>query len=265
MLRSLHPVNAAVLKESAMTRLLVASLLLSAFAPILSRAQTQTCTPIAPDANDGAIVSTKFHKVIYEDQDVRVLDVVNPPHTLEEMHTHVRPSVFIVLEDHPYVIHYLEGKPVQPPVGHTPYVLYLKPTPMHAIENPGDYTIHAIRVELKHPGCGPAPTLLTPQDALTADAVHTKLAFETEDVRILEITLPPHSREEMHTDAWPAIGYVDQPAHVRYFTTDHPPTAQRASATGVIRIRPEGLHAAESLSDTQLHLFRIELKRALPN
>ena len=91
-----------------MTRLLVAPLLLSALFPILSRAHAQatTCTPIAPDANDGAIVSTKFHKVIYEDQDVRVLDVINPPHTLEEMHTHIRPAIFIVLEDHPYVIHY---------------------------------------------------------------------------------------------------------------------------------------------------------------
>src|ERR1700691_1343213 len=98
MLRSLHPSQCNSPEESTMSRLLVASLLLSAFAPILSRAHAETCTPIAPDANDGAIVSTKFHKVIYEDQDVRVLDVVNPPHTMEEMHTHVRPSVFIVLE-----------------------------------------------------------------------------------------------------------------------------------------------------------------------
>src|SRR5579863_9426887 len=141
------------LMKNPMPRLLVAPLLLSAFFPILARAQAQaqTCRPIAPDANDGAIVSAKFHKVIYEDQDVRVLDVINPPHTLEEMHTHIRPSVFIVLEDHPYVFNY-EDKKVQPPVGHTPYVLFFAPTPMHAIENPGDGTIHAVRVELKHPG-----------------------------------------------------------------------------------------------------------------
>jgi hypothetical protein len=248
-----------------MTRLRVATFLLSAFAPILSPTLAQTCTPIAPDANDGAIVSTKFHKVIYEDQDVRILDVINPPHTMEEMHTHLRPAVFIVLEDHPYVIHYLEGKPVQPPVGHTPYVLSFKPTPMHAIENPGDYTIHAIRVELKHPGCGSAPAPLTSQDALTADAAHTRLALETDDLRVLEVTLAPHSREEMHTDAWPAIVYVDQPAQVRYFLANHPPSAQQPSATGPVRLRPEGLHAAENLSDTPLHLFRIELKRPLPN
>jgi len=211
---------------------------------------TPVSPPIPPDAHDGAIVSTKFHKVIYEDQDVRVLDVINPPHTMEEMHTHVRAAAFIVLEDHPYVIHYLGDKPIRPAVGHTPYVVYFKPTPMHAIENSGDYTIHAVRIKLKHPGCGPTPVPLNPPDALTADAAHTKLALETEDVRILEITLPPHSREEMHTDAWPAITYVDQPAQVRYFTPDHPPSVQHASPTGVVRIQPEGLHAAENLSDT---------------
>lgn len=120
-----------------------------------------------------------------------------------------------------------------------------------------------MRVERKHPGCGPTPVPLTPQDALTADAAHTRLTLETEDVRILEITLSPHSREEMHTNAWPAIAYVDQPAQARYFTPDHPPTAQHVSATGVVRIQPEGLHAAENLSDTPLHMFRIELKHAL--
>jgi len=93
------------------------------------------------------------------------------------MHTHLRPAVFIVLEDHPYVIHYAEEN-VQPPIGH-----FFKPTLMHAIENFGDNTIHAVRVELKHAGCGPASAPLTPQDALAADAEHAKLALETEDVR----------------------------------------------------------------------------------
>jgi hypothetical protein len=246
-----------------MTRLFVAPFVLSVLVPGICGAQSRPCVPVAADANDGAIVSAKFHKVIYEDQDVRVLDVVNPPHTLEEMHTHVRPSVFIVLEDHPYVIHY-EDKNLRPPVGHTPYVLFFAATPMHAIENPGDATIHAVRVELKHPGCGPAPVPLGPQDALAADSAYTKLALENDDVRVLEITVPPHARQEMHTDAWSAIAYVDQPAQVRYFVGDHPPTAARTSAIGVVRIRPEGLHSVENLSDTPLHLYRIELKHALP-
>ena len=43
-----------------MIRFLLAGLLLSAFAPCLSVVSAQTCTPIAPDAHDDAIVSTRF-------------------------------------------------------------------------------------------------------------------------------------------------------------------------------------------------------------
>ena len=51
-----------------MSRLLAATLLLSA----VSIAHALNCVPIAPDATDGAAVGPKYHKVIYEDQDVRV-------------------------------------------------------------------------------------------------------------------------------------------------------------------------------------------------
>jgi hypothetical protein len=51
-----------------MPRLLAATLLLSA----VSIAHALNCMTIAPDATGGAAVGPKSHKVIYEDQDVRV-------------------------------------------------------------------------------------------------------------------------------------------------------------------------------------------------
>ena len=51
-----------------MSRLLAATQLLST----VSIAQAQNCVPIAPDPTDGAVVAPKYHKVIYEGQDVRV-------------------------------------------------------------------------------------------------------------------------------------------------------------------------------------------------
>ena len=51
-----------------MSGLLAATLLL----PAVSIAHAQNCVPIAPDATDSAVVGPKYHKVIYEDQDVRV-------------------------------------------------------------------------------------------------------------------------------------------------------------------------------------------------
>jgi hypothetical protein len=51
-----------------MSRLVAATLLLS---PV-SIAHAQNCVPIAPDGTDGAVVGPNYHKVIYEDQGVRV-------------------------------------------------------------------------------------------------------------------------------------------------------------------------------------------------
>ncbi len=59
----------------------------------------QTCTAIPVDTTDGVVVAPDNHNVIYEDQDVRVLAVVNLPHTTEAMHTHARASLFLVLEE----------------------------------------------------------------------------------------------------------------------------------------------------------------------
>jgi len=246
-----------------MQRLFAASLLLSAVAA----AHAQSCVPIAPGAKDGAIVAPEFHKVIYEDQDVRVIDVLNPPHTEEEMHTHVRPSVFIILEEHPHYFYGFapDGKRTDAQLGHPPYAIPLAPNPLHRMINPTDYEDHAVRVELKHPGCGPAPVPLGPRDAVKADPAHTRLVFETDDVRVLEIALPAHSREALHTDAWAAVSYVDQPAQVRDITPGSAPTSPRQLDIGVFRTAPQGLHAMENLSDTPLHLFRVELKHALPS
>jgi hypothetical protein len=54
------------------------------------------CKTIAPDAQDGPIASPENHTVVYEDADVRVLDVHSQPHTREAWHTHARPAVMYV-------------------------------------------------------------------------------------------------------------------------------------------------------------------------
>src|SRR6516165_7144281 len=43
------------------------------------------------------------------------------------------------------------------------------------------------------------------------DAPEThKVIFENEHVRVLEVTIPPHSKEPIHTHCWPSTIYVQQ-------------------------------------------------------
>ena len=94
------------------------------------------------------------HKVIFENDRVRVLDVVVPPRTKEPVHGHCRPSVLYVMEGGAYVDYDVDGKVLfdsrkagPPPA--LPMVEWLESTPPHAVENLGDDPIHLIRVELK--------------------------------------------------------------------------------------------------------------------
>jgi quercetin dioxygenase-like cupin family protein len=244
-------------------RLLAATLLLVPSIP--GAAFAQSCPAIPVDTTDGVLVAPESHKVLYEDQDVRVLSVVNLPHTTEPMHTHARPSLFLVLEDHPYKILFPERKPFSPPVQDHAYAMYFPPNPPHAIENDGEGTFRALRFELKHPGCGPAPAPLGAADALLAAPGNHRILFENDEVRVLDVTVPAHSVEPMHTHAWPSIVYFDTPGNLRFLTPANPsPRASRIPANLCVRLAPESSHAIENLGDTPFHLFRVELKHALP-
>ncbi len=48
------------------------------------------CAVISPDKNDGVLVAPENHHVLFENEDVRVIEVTQAPHAKETMHTHAR-------------------------------------------------------------------------------------------------------------------------------------------------------------------------------
>ena len=232
--------------------------------------QSQTCKTISLDATDGLVASPANHNVLLETADIRVLEITSAPHTAEKIHTHLYPAVMITdgfstgsltFEGKPPIMH-------TPPPGNTPRVVFLPPQSFHHAENLGDTPFHAIRIELKHPGCslsGQPAAPLDASDAVTAAPLSHKVLFENVDVRVLDVTIPPHTREPMHTHAWPSVMYVYQPSTLSYSTPGHPgkPTSPPPNWKAAPRLmRPEGLHSVENLGDTPFHAIRVELKLA---
>lgn len=104
-------------------------------------------------------------------------------------------------------------------------------------------------------------------DAMEAAWQHHRLLFENEEVRILEVTIPPGEKEELHTHRWKSVFIVDSHADMRYFGTNGEIEFERkappahVAGTSVTWKEPEGLHAIENTSATQtLHGIRIEIK-----
>jgi hypothetical protein len=233
---------------------------------------TSVCKVIEPDAMDGPIASPENHTVLYEDRDVRVLDVHSAPHTQEKMHTHARPAVMYI--DSQGAGRYFtpedmvgRSHPTDPNFKFR--IFALKPEGLHATENTGEVPFHAIRVEFKHPGCsldGAPVKALGPDDAVTAAPDFHTVIFENEDVRVLDVHSSPHAKEPMHTHAWPSFFYVVQDQPSKFFTpTQTDPKAMTFPAgMKIVAVGPTGLHWVENVGDGPTHYIRFELKHATP-
>jgi hypothetical protein len=230
------------------------------------------CRVIEPDAMDGAIASPENHTVLYEDRDVRVLEVHSAPHTREKMHTHARPAVMYI--DSQGAGRYFtpedmnaRSHPTDP--NFKPRIVAGGPEGLHATENTGEVPFHAIRVEFKHPGCsldGSPVKALGPEDAVVAAPAEHRVLFENDDVRVLDVVLPPHTKEPAHTHAWPGFFYIVRAEPLRYYTPEHtdPPVMNFPLKMKIVPAAPEGPHWVENEGDAPLHFVRFELKHGTP-
>jgi mannose-6-phosphate isomerase-like protein (cupin superfamily) len=233
----------------------------------LAAAQQPACKYVSPGTDDALIASPANHSVLYEDADVRVLDVHSQPHTREEVHTHRLPSVMYIERQGAGT--YDTGTPDQPGTGHrshptdpnfTPRVIAIQPEGPHWTENTGDVPFHAIRVEFRHPGCGlPGwkPATPGPTDELAIVPSTHKVLLDNDEVRVVDITVPPHTREPYYTEPWAGVLYASAGGRLNF-------TARNYNlATGkVVAVGPVKQFAFENLGDTPLHLVWFELKHA---
>jgi len=105
-----------------------------------------------PPSMDAVVAAPESHRVLFENDEVRVLEVTIAAGHREPEHTHRRPSVMIV--DGPARIRYYEGDVLtfsSPParaVAGT-RASWMEPEGPHSVENVDTRPYHAIRVELK--------------------------------------------------------------------------------------------------------------------
>jgi quercetin dioxygenase-like cupin family protein len=99
-------------------------------------------------AQDPAKIDSTHHKVIFENDQVRVFRVTYPPHEKIAMHSHPN-SVVVCLTDIALRFTLPDGKTIE----HTARAGQAGwfPATRHAVENVGDKGIEMIHIELKSP------------------------------------------------------------------------------------------------------------------
>lgn len=99
-------------------------------------------------------------------------------------------------------------------------------------------------------------------DATTAAPDNHKVLFENDEVRVLEVTVAPGTREPMHVHRYPAVIYVDSTSHLIEHLQD--------GSSHDVGVRPSGVrwlpvaqgHAMENVGTLPLHAIRVELKKS---
>ena len=108
-----------------------------------------------PKENDAVIAAPRNHKILLENENVRVLDVTLAPGETEPVHSHRWPSVLYILTAGDFIDRDGEGNVVfdtrqlKTPLQY-PMTMWKDPEAPHAVENLSKtIPLHLIRVEMK--------------------------------------------------------------------------------------------------------------------
>ena len=268
------------------------------FTTASARAQKESsgCWPW-PDSLDGVAASPQNHTVLYEDNNIRFLDVHTPPHTTNSKHHHQWLSVFMQDEAQPLGQDHGTDGAVAPAVGVVPAdaafpLLNIAGTQApHALENLGAFTKHFYRAELKKipfecPGKNGAMFSYTQERMTTLpevkvaswawpdsmDAVITSqqtdpVRFENFDIRLVEVTIQPGKKQEMGEQLYPSvlIFYDHQPKGVETSydgkTAEVDRKFEDVKFPQAIRRGKQPPHAFENKDNFPAHYYRVEFKK----
>jgi quercetin dioxygenase-like cupin family protein len=197
------------------------------------------------------------HKVEFENEYVRIVRAVIPPHEKTALHDH--PSlVSVFITDADLKITAQDGK-VSETHAKKGTAAWRGPTvPPHVAENIGDKPYVQIIVEPKGP---PNPSWKPPPRDVTKVGGADKVEFENEYVRILRGTFRKGDRSPMH-DHPGGVHIALDDSHSKSTTPDGKTTEVRAKA-GEAKYRPAFSHIAETLDDGHTSII-VDLKNAPP-
>jgi hypothetical protein len=208
------------------------------------------CSQLKPDATDAVAATPDHHKVIIENDVVRVLEATVPLHAKEPPHTHFWPSVFFEQTSG-------ANEPWK-----TVNIRWSQGGPSKGFES-SDRHRHNLLVELKNADCQPAPvSALPPTDAVNIHDPGITVVLENEYVRVLSVRISAGEKEPWHTHTWPAVVvYFSLPASQR-FEVDGRKTP-RAELKG-LEVRYDAAaqpsHSIENLGKVVYQAYRVELK-----
>ena len=138
------------------TAALMGMILIAFIAGVKLSAQVKAAWPW-PDSMDALAAAPEFHKAVFENDHIRLLEVTVNPGVSENVHTHRYPSALVMDAPVPARSEFTaeNNKTVTLPPRNegaawsTPQCVLFEPTAPHSLTNLGTYPIHFYRIEFK--------------------------------------------------------------------------------------------------------------------
>ncbi len=206
-------------------------------------------------AQDVVKVAPQQVKVVFENDQVRVLRFNEPVHGKLPMHSHPAYVALGFTDDHGRYT-FPDGKTSEE---HTKAgeVTYSKGV-THAYENLTGNATESIMVELKSRPTG-APAAKISMDAVKVDPKHYKVELENDQVRVLRVKYGPREKSVMHEHpASVAVMMTDM--RTKFTTPDGKADERSNKARDAVWANPEK-HLPENLGDKPIEVIVIELKK----
>lgn len=114
----------------------------------------QSLTQKWPEELDALVAAPAHHRLLFENDRVRVLDTRIPPGDRVPVHTHRWPSLYYVLASAQFVRReadgevLLETRALEQPL-ELPPIVWSEPLPPHSLENVDNTDLHLVSIELK--------------------------------------------------------------------------------------------------------------------
>lgn len=105
------------------------------------------------------------------------------------------------------------------------------------------------------------------EDAKLSSSTHHTVIYEDAGIRVLDETVHPKEKENLHRHEFPSIVYIDKPAAIGYYGDKKRPTAPSWTSSNpspsVQFIKEEEPHLLQNLDTKPYGCFRIEIKSDL--
>jgi quercetin dioxygenase-like cupin family protein len=188
---------------------------------------------------------------------VKVIDVVDAPHTKGHLHDHKVNRVMIYLQAGRQNLEYQDGRKVVQS-WKPGEVLWSKASGMHTSEITSDQPVRIIEVELKNQGSA-TPAGSSPLDPVKVYPKAYKVEFENNQVRVLRVKFQPHESVPMHEHTLNRVTVFLTDQKVRMTDAAGAVTMSEHKAGDAAWAGPVK-HKEQNLSDKPLEIVVVEPK-----